>query len=449
MTERQANAHAVIVGGSMAGMLAARALHDHFERITILDRDERPARAAHRAGVPHSKHLHLLLLGGQHVLEALFPGFTHDLTAAGSVPLRAGYDVLAVEPRGPWPLRDLGFTNNAQTRPLLEHVVRRRLRDYGRIETRWGCRVDGLLFDQSSRRVRGVHYHVGGAKRELEADLVIDASGRNARTFEWLDELGFPRPEETRIEVDFSYASAVFEDPAQPRLAQRSVAIGAEPPDKRGGVLQPIEGGRHMVSLAGRLGDHPPGDLEGFRAYAKSLHSPLIHEAIHDLMPLEPIARFRYPASVRRRYERLEAFPERLLPIGDALCSFNPVYGQGMSVAAKQAEALGKLVAEAAATGPTLDGLWRAFFPIAAEIVAAPWTQSGSADLAYPETVGKRPANFELAQQFSRGLAQLAIEDFAVHKLLFEVMQLAATRDAFRDPALIGRVMSVVQRSAN
>jgi 2-polyprenyl-6-methoxyphenol hydroxylase-like FAD-dependent oxidoreductase len=448
MTQRPANAHAVIVGGSMAGMLAARVLHDHFERITLFDRDEKPARAAHRAGVPHGKHLHLLLLGGQHVLEAMFPGFTHDLTAAGSVPLRAGYDVLAIERRGTWPQRDLGFTNNAQSRPLLEHVVRRRLRDYGRAEVRWGCRVDGLLFDRSSRRVRGVHYHVGGARRELEADLVIDASGRNAHTFEWLDEIGYPRPEETRIEVDFSYASAVFEDPAQPRLARRSLAIGAESPEKRGGVLLPIEGGRHMVSLAGRLGDHPPGDLDGFRAFAKSLHSPLLHQAIFDLTPLEPIARFRYPASVRRRYERLETFPERLLPIGDALCSFNPVYGQGMSVAAKQAEALGKLVAAAAANGQTLDGLWRAFFPIASEIVATPWTQSGASDLAYPETVGKRPENFELSQQFGRGLVQLAMEDFAVHKLLFEVTQLAASRDAFRDPALIERVMSAIQRAS-
>lgn len=440
------NEHAVIVGGSIAGMLAARVLRDHFARVTILDRDQEPERAAHRSGVAQSKHLHLLLLGGQQVLETLFPGFERDLAAAGTVALRAGHDTLTIEGGVPWPLRDLGFTNRAQTRPLLEDVVRRRLLQSDRIELRWDCRVTGLSFDQASRRVRGVRYRAGGASHELAADLVIDASGRTTQALEWLDELGYARPDETRIEVDFGYATAVFETPPVARLPQLALAIIPPLPDKRGGALQPIEGGRWMVSLAGRLGDQPPGDLEGFREFARSLCSPLLHDVIHDLSPLEPIARFRYPASVRRRYERLAAFPEGLLLIGDALCSFNPVYGQGMSAAAKQAEALGRLVGDACATGRPLDGTWRPYFKIASQIVATPWTQAGSADLAYPETIGKRPDNFELMQQFNRGLVQLAREDGAVHKLLFEVMQLVTPVDAFRDPALIERVMAVVQR---
>jgi 2-polyprenyl-6-methoxyphenol hydroxylase-like FAD-dependent oxidoreductase len=440
--------HAVVVGGSITGMLVAKMLSDYFERVTVLDRDAEPAAAAHRASVAQSKHIHVLLSGGQQVLEALFPGIERDLADAGSVAFRVGYDVINFDEFGQWPRRDLGFKNHTQSRPLLEHVVRRRLSGVDNVEIRWGCRVDGLLPNPSNQHVSGVRYHAGDAQRELAADLIVDSAGPQSRTLEWLRELGYPVPEETRIEVDFGYASTLFAIPEPARLPSLGLAINPPMPRKRAGLMQQIEGKRWIVSLAGRLGDYPPTDLTGFRDYAKSLPSPLLYDAIADLEPLQPIAGFRYPTSIRRRFEKLADFPEGLLPVGDAVCSFNPVYGQGMSSAAKQVEALGVLIDEAARVGGSLIGLWRAYFPIASEIVATPWTQAGSADFAYPETLGVRPPNFEFSQRFNRALAQLAIEDSAVHKLVFEVMQLAAPQTAFRDPALVERVMRIVERNA-
>ena len=440
-------AQAVVVGGSIAGMMAARVLSDHFEHVTVLDRDAEPEPTAHRSGVPQSKHVHLLLRGGQLVLERLFPGFERELAHAGAVTQRAGYDTLTIDGEREWPRRDLGFTNSAQSRPLLEHLVRKRLAEQEGIEIRWGCRVDGVLADAARRRVRGVRYHAAGGSRQLECGLVVDAAGRQARTLEWLDELGYARPEETRIEVDFRYSSALFAIPADQRISSLSVVVNPGAPSKRGAFLQTIEGNRWLVSLAGRLGDHPPVDLEGFRAFAKRQISPVVHDAIGDLEPLSPIARFRYPASIRRRYEKLENFPEGLLPLGDAQCSFNPVYGQGMSSAARQVDALGSLLADVAAEGRSLDGLWRAFFALSAGIVATPWTQAGSTDLAYPETVGERPRDFEDSQRFGRALTQLAFEDPAVHRLLFEVMHLVKPSEALGDPALGERVVQIMERN--
>lgn len=435
---------AIVVGSSMTGLLVARVLCDHFEQVTLLDRDDEPVAYAHRRGVPQSKHLHMLLRAGQDVLDALFPGIDRELADAGSVPLRAGYDIINIDGLGEWPRRDLGFTSIAQSRTLLEQVVRGRVAALRNVEMRWGCRVDGILCDSNKRGVVGVRYHADGVQHELAADLTVDCAGRQARTVDWLRELGYSAPEQTCIEVDIGYASTFFAIPSPTRLPGLGLLINPAVPAKRGGVVQTVEGGRWHVTLAGRLGDHPPTDLKGYREFAKSLPSPMLYDAIADLDPLEPIAGFRYPASIRQRFEKLEAFPEGLLTLGDALCSFNPIYGQGLSSAALQAQALGRLLDEGART----QVLWRRFFPIAAEIVATPWVQAGSTDLAYPETVGARPPNFEAAQAFGAALAQLALEDAEIHKLLLAVMQLITPRSALRDPALIERVVRRIQENA-
>jgi 2-polyprenyl-6-methoxyphenol hydroxylase-like FAD-dependent oxidoreductase len=438
---------AIVVGSSMAGMFAARVLSEHFAQVTLLERDVQPSGPAHRAGVAQSKHVHMLLLGGQQALEALFPGIERELAALGAVPLRAGYDLINIDDLGEWPQRDLGLSSNAQSRLLLESVVRARLAASPNVETRWGCRVDGPLVDADKRHVTGVRYHADGAQHELTADLVIDATGRQARTLDWLRELGYALPTETRIEVDIGYASAIFDIPSPARLATPGVVILPGPPATRGGLLQTIEGARWHVTLGGRLGDHPPTDIAGFREFAESLVSPKLFDAIADLTPLDAIAGFRYPASIRRRFEKLTEFPEGLLVIGDALCTLNPIYGQGMSSAAMQARALGPLLAETLRDKHSLTGLWRTFFPVAAQIVAAPWAQAGSVDLAYPGTIGVRPASFAASQQFSRALTQLSFEDAGVHKLVIEVMQFVKPQSAFRDPALVERVVARIQQN--
>jgi 2-polyprenyl-6-methoxyphenol hydroxylase-like FAD-dependent oxidoreductase len=438
--------HAIVVGGSIAGLIAARALRDHFARVTVLERDQAPDGALARSGVPQGRHAHLLLRGGQTILERMLPGLERELVDAGSIALRVGDETRTIDGAGVWPQRDLGIINNVQTRPLLEHIVRSRVAAMPGITLRWGCRVDGLLADSTSRRAVGVKFNAEGKHHELRADLVVDAAGGKGCSLDWLREHGWTLPDETRIEVDIAYSTAMFVIPGSPRLSCKTLLINPGPPSKRGALLMEVEGGRWIVGLAGRLGDYPPADIEGYKDYAKSLHVRELYDAISDLDPIGPITRFRYPTSIRRRFERLADFPDGVLPLGDALCSFNPIYGQGMSSAAQQADALATLLGAAKDAGQSAAGVWRKYFPVAAAVVSTPWAQAGSADLAYPETRGVRPSGFEQSQQFARALTQLAMEDAEVHALLIRVVQLITPREAFRDPALVARVLEVAAR---
>lgn len=438
--------HAVVVGGSIAGMIAARVLSEFFERVTVLERDAETRAASHRPGVPQSRHVHILLRAGQNAFEALFPGFESDLVAAGSISVRAGYDAINIIGKDVWPRRDLGIVNRAQSRELLESIIRQRLRTVANVEHRWTCRAEGVLSDAGA--VRGVVYHDESGRHELHAELVVDAAGLQAHGVQWLRELGYAAPHEERIGVDVSRTTAVFEIPSADRLAFRLIGLNSPPPARRSGLLLEIEGGRWCVSLGGRSGDHPPTDLAGYRAFAKSLASPMLYDAIADLEPLEPIAGYRYHGNVRRRFEKLDAFPDGLLVLGDALCNFNPIYAQGMSVAALQALALREALLEAKEEDRPFASVWRDFFPRASKAVSTPWAQAGLADLAFPETVGERPPEFAAIQAYSRALLALALEDPAVHKILVEVVQLIRPSEALGDADLVARILPRIELAA-
>lgn len=438
--------HAVVVGGSIAGMLAASVLSELFTRVTVLERDAEPRDASHRPGVPQGRHVHILLRAGQDALEALYPGFASDLVAAGSIAVRAGYDAINIIGQDLWPRRDLGIVNRAQSRELLESVIRRRLRSVTNVEHRWASRAQGVMSEAGM--VTGVVYHDAGCRHQLQAELVVDAAGVQAHGVQWLRELGYEAPPEERIDVDVSRTTALFEIPSADRLAYRSIGLYSPVPARRSGLLLEIEGGRWCVTLGGRSGDHAPIDLAGFRAFAKSLASPLLYDAIHDLEPLEPIASYRYRGNVRRRFEKLDAFPDGLLVLGDALCNFNPTYAQGMSVAALEALALREALLEARKEERSFAGVWRGFFPRASKALDAPWAQAGNADLAYPETVGQRPPQFAAIQAYVRALGALAREDPAVHRIMVEVLQLIRSPEALSDPELVARIVSRMQVEA-
>jgi len=219
------------------------------------------------------------------------------------------------------------------------------------------------------------------------------------------------------------------------------MTFGQAPESSRGGIMLPLEGNRWMATIAGRHGDAPPGDAEGFLAFARAFRTPTIYDAISRAKCLDGVARYGFPESVRRHFEQLKEFPRGLLPIADAICRFNPVYGQGMSVAAMEACLLRRLLDSPAADGDPIAALAPAFFAEVQALIETPWSIA-MLDFAFPDTRGQRPADFEITLRFSRALTQLAAEDPEIHRLTAEVQNLLKPRSVYRDPNLVQRVLA-------
>jgi 2-polyprenyl-6-methoxyphenol hydroxylase-like FAD-dependent oxidoreductase len=436
---------AVVIGAGMGGLTAARAAADHFERVLVLERDALPADPLDRHGVPQGRHVHALLAGGQRALSELFPGFEDSLEGAGAVRLRVGLDIRVDRPGfDPFPQRDLGFDAFAMSRPLVELTVRRRVQETASIELRTGCQVQGLVPSPDGAAVTGVRYtSPSGTEETVAADLVIDASGRGTPTLDALAAMGRAAPAETTIGVDLGYASAVFAIPDDaPKDWKGAFCLPGAGRASRGSLMLPLEGHRWIATVGGRHGDQPPGDEAAFMEYAQALRTQTIYSAIKHAKRLGEIARFRFNESVLRHYQRLENFPRGVLPIGDAICRFNPIYGQGMSVAAQEAVALRRLLAR----GVSLAELARVYFADVARIVETPWAQAAVPDFVHPDTRGERPADFEQTLKFGMALGKLAASDPAIHRLTSEVQHLLKPRSVFQDPELVQRMMAIVAR---
>ena len=450
---------AVVIGAGMGGLTAAGALADRFDQVVVLERDTLPSEPIYRAGTPQARHVHGLLLSGQRALSELFPGFEQDLARAGAVPIRVGLDVRLERPGyDPFPQRDLGWFSCAVSRPTIERAVRRRLESRANTTLRQRCRVLEVLASPNGEAVTGVRYEDdNGASETIAADLVVDASGRGALTLALLQSIGRPLPEETTIGIDLGYATCVFAIPDDASTDWKGVmTFGQAPQNSRGGLMLPLEGNRWMATIGGRHGDVPSGDAEGFLTYARALRTPTIYNAIRHAKRLDGVARYGFPESVRRHFERLEVFPRGLLPIADAICRFNPVYGQGMSVAALEACLLRTLLEKLGGERPEgerlegerlgedgdpIAGLAPAFFAEMQTLIETPWSVA-IFDFVFPDTRGQRPADFETTLKFGIALTGLAAEDPDVHKLTVEVQHLLRPRSIYRDPALVQRVLA-------
>jgi 2-polyprenyl-6-methoxyphenol hydroxylase-like FAD-dependent oxidoreductase len=415
--------------------------------VLVLEGDALPADPIDRHGVPQGRHVHALLAGGQRALAELFPGFEDALVSAGAVRFRVGLDVRVERPGfDPFPQRDLGFDAYAMSRPLVELTVRRRVQEQASIELRPRCRVQELVLRPDGAAVTGVRYnHPEGRAETVDADLVIDASGRGMLTLDALAALGRVAPDETTIGVDLAYSSAVFAIPDDAPSDWKGVfCLPGMGRASRGSLMLPLEGRHWIATVGGRHGDVPPGDEAGFMDYAKSLRTPTIHNAIRHAKRLGDIARFRFSESVLRHYQRLENFPRGVLPIGDAICRFNPIYGQGMSVASQEALALGRLLASRAREQDPLADLAPAYFAEVARLVDTPWAAAAIPDFVHPDTRGERPADLEQTLKFGAALGKLAARDPAVHRLTAEVQHLLKPRSVYQDPLLVQRVLAVM-----
>ena len=431
--------HAVVIGAGMAGLMAATVLAGRFDRVTIVDRDRLPAEPIFRDGVPQSRHLHGLLRGGLEVMERLYRGLESELIAAGAVRL-SGSDFLRLSAAG-WSKRFDGPPLVAASRELIEWTVRRRTLMCPNVNVLDGHEAVGLIASEDGKRVIGVQLR--GRRTfvitPLYADLVVDASGRNSQAPVWLEALGYGRPKETVINSHLGYASCVFAIPDRFAADWRIVMIGDKPPSMpRAGVLAPIEGNRWMVTLGGYARDYPPTDRDGFLEFARSLRSDLIYRAIRNAEPVSRISGFRATTNRRRHFERMPRWPERFVVFGDGACAFNPIYGQGMSVAAKTAESL-----QLALAGCDRDGFAVRMQGSVAKAATAAWVIATGADVRYPTTEGRQPGAVDRGiQGYLDRVIEVAMHDEVVNDAFRRVVNLIDSPAALFRPAVAWRTLT-------
>jgi len=435
---RQIGDHAVVLGGSIAGLLAARVLAQGYGQVTVIDRDELVDTPTHRRGVPHGHHIHALAARGQQVLEELFPGLTTELIADGAPAgdmLSDAHFYLSGHRLAP---ARTGLVLMCASRPFLECHVRARVRALTNVKFLDRCDIVGLATTTDGRRVNGARV-LRRADRSTEellgADLVIDASGRGSRTQAWLEPLGYPRPVREEVRIGLGYATRTYRLPPGALDRQLGILDAATPDLARTGVLQRLEGDRWMLTLAGILGDQPPTDPNGFLDFARSLRFPDIYVAVRDAEPLDEPVSFRFPASVRHRYELLDRFPAGLLAIGDAVCSFNPIYGQGMSVAALEALTLRRHLERGVEPEP---GRW---FRDLSRVVDVPWDMSAGGDLLFPGVPGKRTLKIRLLGGYLPHLHAAAARDPRLATAFIRVAGLVAPPQTLLAPRIALRVL--------
>lgn len=428
--------HAVVIGASMAGLMSARVLADHFESVTVLERDALPDELEPRKGVPQGRQTHVLPSRGTGVLDKLFPGFWQELVEQGATPIDGGNDMLWFQ-NGGWKIRAPGPTIYGSSRPMLELHARRRLQKaYPQVSFR-RADVKGLLHDASQRRVTGVRLLAENQQEStLEADFVVDASGRGTRTPRWLEELGYGAPPEEHVRMDMCYATRVVEPPQQERDWKGMIVFGKAPEAKRLGYIFPIEHGQWSVTLAGYHGDHPPADEAGFLEFARSVHHPAYFAALQGARPLSPIHVYKIPSDQRYYYERMEHFPEGLVVIGDAICSYNPTFGQGITTAALGAETLDECLNEAKAA-PSKKGFSLDFQKRTTRFNNVAWGLATGEDLRYPETQGQRPFGLKFTHWYTKQLMELCAADEVVMKSMLEVQHMLAGPEKLMAPGMV------------
>ena len=379
--------HAVVIGGSMGGLLAARILSDFFDQVTILERDQVNDLPEARKGQPQTRHLHALLAKGLAVMTRYFPDLPQGLTDNGAIVADMGECIRWYTFGGYRVQAPTGFAGALMSRPLLEWQVRRRVLALPNVTLLDEVDVERLDFTDANRSVGGVQIRQrrSGEHKLLRADLTVDAAGRGTAAPKWLEAAGYGKPPESAVKVNMGYATRIYRRrPDDLPGAAMVIVAGEAPHDKRGGLVFPIEGDRWICTLAGTAADYPPTDEAGFLEYARSLAAPDVYNLIARLEPLTEIISHKLPSSLRRHYEKMKRFPAGYLVLGDAVCSFNPVYGQGMTSATLQADALAELLA-----GRTsLSGLAPAYFRRIAKIVDIPWQMAVGEDFRYSETEG-------------------------------------------------------------
>ncbi len=434
----QIGQHAVVIGASMGGLLAARVLADYYDTVTVVERDTFPAAGEPRKGVPQGRHAHGLHARGRVVLEQLFPGFTQEMAAQGGMVLDISRDFRWFANGGFHQSTTSGLEGLVVSRPLLEAGVLARARALPNIRVIEDCDVLGVVASEDRARITGIRVIQRAnqsAEETLSADLVVDATGRGSRSPAWLAELGYDKPEEDLVRIDMGYASRDYRRTPGQLPGIRGFAIAGAPPKGRNGVVLAQEGDRWSITLGGYNGDFAPLDPEGFLEFARGMPTPEIYNLIKDAEPLTDPLPYRFKANQRRRYDQLARFPEGYLVFGDAICSFNPVYAQGMTVAANEALVLQECLAQGD------DKLGMRFFKAINPVLDGPWKVAVGNDLQLPHVEGQRTRMDQFINWYIGKLHIAAQNDAELSVVFLEVVNMMAPLPRLLHPRVLLRVL--------
>jgi 2-polyprenyl-6-methoxyphenol hydroxylase-like FAD-dependent oxidoreductase len=441
MSQRRGSA--VVCGASMAGLLAARALSDFYGSVTIVERDVLPEAAVQRRGVSQGRHLHALLSRGSVVLTELFPGLFDELLASGANVID-GTDasVICAQVGGHQLCRSGGFADpqalvtHLASRPLLESHVRRRVRAIANVAFLEGHDVVEPILGHAQRVTAArVVDRTTSQERLLDADLVVDATGRSARTPAFLETHGYDRPPEQKYAVDLSYSSQFFCVPDNV-LVEKMVIVGPTIERPTGAGVLAYENGTVILTLIGIAGHELPTELPEVIALAAELLPDSIAAALRASEPVGGMSAQHYPASVWRRYDKLNRFPKGFAVIGDAVCSFNPVYGQGMTSAALQAKALRDCL-----TDVDTDDLSRRYFRSAAKKLAPMWQANRLNDFAVSPVNDWRSVPQRLLNWHLDKVMAAAANDMVLTEAFLRTLALIDSPRRLLRPSMLMRVI--------
>ncbi len=450
LSQNKTNNHtAIVIGSSMAGLLNARVLADYFSQVIVIERDTLPQQPQTRKGVPQANHAHVLLTQGHRILEKLFPGIDAELNEAGA-------------PRIDW-IKEYGFfgywgwnpriasdlITHIASRAFLEWLVRHRLSNFKNIKFKEKTQVRELLTNNHNSQVKGVklYYSDEHQEEELLADLVVDASGRNSQMPNWLESIGYQPPVKTEINSFLGYSTCWYECPQNLEADWKALVVFYKAPHKKhGGVLLPTEGNRWAVTLAGIARDYPPNDNEGFLECARNLRNPAIYDAIKDAKPISKVYSYRRTENCWQHYEKLERLPEGLVIVGDAVCAFNPIYGQGMTTAALGALTLQKCLQQQFTNSQyTAKGLTQNFQKQLAEVLKTPWLMATSDDFRWETTEGGKPDKMtRFMHKYMDEVMLLSVHQPHAYKVLSEVIHMVKQPTALFAPGIIFGVLKQI-----
>jgi 2-polyprenyl-6-methoxyphenol hydroxylase-like FAD-dependent oxidoreductase len=448
----------------MAGMLAARVLADHFDSVTILERDSLSAETEHRRGIPQAHHVHALLARGLEIIEQLFPGIRAELVQAGAIPLETGSDVAWLTPAGWGKYFHANLSILSFARPFLDRHIRRRLSQTGNIKIISDCEVVALVSNTKRNGISGVSVKLcfdemgipnsdvrpPQAARFIAADLVVDASGRHSRAPQWLKALGYQPPRDTVVNAFLGYATRLYEKPAGLNASWKTIFLQAAPPENtRAGLLFPIEQNRWILTLGGGARDYPPTDEREFMNFVESLPSTLLFDAIRDAKPISPIRSFRNTENRLRHYEEMSSFPGHFVLLGDSVCAFNPVYGQGMTVAAMDAIELDQILSawKKDSFGPEFG---KKFQKNLAKINQLPWSLATGEDCRYRGTEGANPSlRGRLMHSYIDSVVALTTRDTTVRGLWLRVFQMLEPPSRLFQPRILIKVLREIVAPRN
>jgi 2-polyprenyl-6-methoxyphenol hydroxylase-like FAD-dependent oxidoreductase len=429
--------HALVLGASIGGLLAARVLADYYSAVTLVERDRFPAAGEPRKGVPQGRHAHGLHARGHAVIEQLFPGFTQEIVARGGMVLDISRDFRWYANGGFHQPMTSGLQGLLVSRPLLEAGLLARVRALPNVQVLEACDVLGLVASEDRARVIGARLvrHAGGAEETLAADLIVDATGRGSRSPTWLAELGYARPDEEQVRIDVGYASRDYRRRPDQLPGFKGFAIAGAPPNGRNGVVLAQEGDRWSVTLGGYNGDFAPLDSAGFLEFARGMPTPAVYQLLKDAEPLTDPLPYRFRANLRRRYDRLARFPEGYLVFGDAICSFNPVYAQGMTVAANEALVLQACLADGEAR------LAQRFFKDVKPVLDSAWQVAVGNDLQFPHVEGQRTRMGQFMNWYIGKLHIAAQNDADLSVAFLRVVNMIAPPTGILHPRIVLRVL--------